>query len=112
MEYMDWEASAKIEDMVGKVFTRVSGRVYLVTGWVTAAGGAWNASIVSEYVSYQGHPLIARGLGALISESTSHGEYARLVACLLVMVAVVVLVNRLFWNRVYHVAETRYRFER
>lgn len=85
---------------------------YLVTGWVTAAGGAWNASIVSEYVFYQGHPLIARGLGALISESTSHGEYPRLVACLLVMVAVVVLVNRLFWSRVYHFAETRYRFER
>ena len=85
---------------------------YLVTGWVTAAGGAWNASIVSEYVSFGGTPLIARGLGAMISESTSQGNYPKLVGCLLVMVATVILINRLFWSRVYHFAETRFRFER
>jgi len=85
---------------------------YLITGWVTAAGGAWNASIVSEYIAYGKTQLIARGLGAMISESTSQGDYPRLVACLLMMVATVVLVNRGFWARIYHIAETRFRFER
>jgi NitT/TauT family transport system permease protein len=85
---------------------------YLVTGWVTAAGGAWNASIVSEYISYGGQPLIARGLGSMISESTSQGNYPRLVACLMVMVATVLLINRSLWRRVYAFAETRFRFER
>src|SRR5689334_24465263 len=34
----------------------------LVTGWVTAAGGAWNASIVSEYLTTNGDVHQTRGL--------------------------------------------------
>ena len=58
---------------------------YLVTGWVTAAGGAWNASIVAEYVTFKGQILETRGLGRQISEATLHGDFALLAASVLVM---------------------------
>ncbi len=37
---------------------------YLVTGWVTATGGAWNASIVSEYYVIGKETLATAGLGS------------------------------------------------
>ncbi len=55
---------------------------YLVTGWVTAAGGAWNASIVSEYVSFRGQVLAANGLGARISVAAASGDFAVLAAAI------------------------------
>jgi NitT/TauT family transport system permease protein len=85
---------------------------FLVTGWVTAAGGAWNASIVSEYLQYRGSTIQTVGLGAMISEATSSGNFHILAACLIAMIVTVVSINRLLWSRVYHLAETRYRFER
>jgi NitT/TauT family transport system permease protein len=36
----------------------------LLTGWITAMGGAWNASIVAEYMKYRGQTLTTTGLGA------------------------------------------------
>ena len=83
----------------------------LVTGWVTAAGGAWNASIVSEVLSYRGHELVARGLGADISQAAAHADFAQLAACLLVMVVVVVVLNRLIWAKLYTLVQTRYRLD-
>lgn len=83
----------------------------LVTGWVTAAGGAWNASIVAEYINYQGSTLETRGLGALISRSASKGDFAMLSACLVVMVVFVVLLNRYFWDRIYRVSQKRFRLD-
>ncbi|MBC7386192.1 MAG: ABC transporter permease subunit [Cryobacterium sp.] len=85
---------------------------FLVTGWVTAAGGAWNASIIAEYLQYRGSTLHTVGLGALISESTSSGNFHTLAACLIAMVVTVVSINRVVWSRVYQLAEKRYRFER
>ncbi|MFH1018207.1 MAG: ABC transporter permease subunit [Pseudomonadota bacterium] len=81
----------------------------LVTGWVTAAGGAWNASIVAESLSYNGTVQTTRGLGATISMAASRGDFALLAASIAVMVVVVILVNRLGWRRLYAVAQTRYR---
>jgi len=83
----------------------------LVTGWVTAAGGAWNASIVAELVSFNGRNLETRGLGALISQSASRGDFATLSACLVVMVIVVVVLNRFFWDRIYKISQTRFRLD-
>ncbi len=79
-----------------------------VTGGITAAGGAWNASIVAEVVSYGNHTLIAHGLGAYITQATTHGEFGKVLVGVLVMSLYVVGVNRLFWRRLYRVAETRY----
>jgi NitT/TauT family transport system permease protein len=81
---------------------------YLVTGWVTAAGGAWNASIVSEYVTFKGQQLAAWGLGAQISLATEKGDFALLGASTLVMSVMVVAFNRTVWRYCYRLAEERY----
>ena len=84
----------------------------LVTGWVTAAGGAWNASIVSEYVQSAGRIEKTRGLGALISTSASGGHFAMLAASVLTMALLVVGINRTFWKSLYHLAERRFSLGR
>ncbi len=81
---------------------------YLVTGWVTAAGGAWNASIVAEYVTFKGEALQAWGLGAQINQAAEHARFPLLAASVLVMAVVVVAFNRLVWRRFYHLAEQRF----
>lgn len=81
---------------------------YLVTGWVTAAGGAWNASIVSEYVTYRGGPEWTFGLGAQITRATEAANFALLAASTLVMSVVVVAFNRTVWRYCYRLAERRF----
>jgi NitT/TauT family transport system permease protein len=81
---------------------------YLVTGWVTAAGGAWNASIVAEAVQFGGTTLTADGLGATISLAPAAGHFAMLAACVLAMCVAVVGVNRVLWQPLYRVAEEKY----
>jgi NitT/TauT family transport system permease protein len=84
---------------------------YLVTGMVTASGGAWNASIVAEYFHFKGKTYTTPGLGATISQATDQGNFDLLLAATIVMAAAVVTVNRLVWRRMYTLAETRYRLE-
>jgi NitT/TauT family transport system permease protein len=79
-----------------------------VTGGITAAGGAWNASIVAEVVSYGSVTLTATGLGAYIAQATSTGDSPRILVGVLVMSLYVVGLNRLFWRRLYALAERRY----
>jgi NitT/TauT family transport system permease protein len=79
-----------------------------VTGGITAAGGAWNASIVAEVVSYGSTTLVATGLGAYIAEATSTGDKPRILVGVLVMSLYVVTLNRLFWRRLYALAQRRY----
>jgi len=67
---------------------------YLVTGWVTAAGGAWNASIVAEYVTFRGRVLATDGLGAQISLAAEHADFPRLAASVILMAIIVVSFNR------------------
>jgi NitT/TauT family transport system permease protein len=81
---------------------------YYVTGGITAAGGAWNASIVAEIVTYGKHHLVAGGLGAYIAQATAKGDFAEVLAGIVVMSFYVVVVNRLLWRPLYHLAETRY----
>jgi len=84
----------------------------LVTGLVTAAGGAWNASIVAEYIHYKNQIQTTMGLGALISEATAQGNYSLLAGSLLAMMIVVVGLNRLVWHQVYDWVDRRFKFER
>lgn len=79
-----------------------------VTGGITAAGGAWNASIVSEIVSYGRHTLTASGLGAYIAAATESGNTVRTIIGVAVMSVFVVAVNRLFWNPLQRMAERRF----
>jgi NitT/TauT family transport system permease protein len=84
---------------------------YLVTGLVTASGGAWNASIVAEYFHFKGQIYTTTGLGATISHATDSGDFHLLLAATIMMAATVVTVNRLVWRRMYSLAETRFRLE-
>ncbi|NEC88034.1 ABC transporter permease subunit [Streptomyces sp. SID12501] len=79
-----------------------------VTGGITASGGAWNASIVSEIVTFGGTTLTATGLGAYIAKATEAGDYPHLIAGVAVMSLYVVGINRLLWRRLYRLAEARY----
>jgi len=81
---------------------------FYVTGGITAAGGAWNASIVAEYVAYGKNPLTAHGLGAYITEASNHANFGEVLVGVIVMSVYVVIVNRLVWRPLYHLAETRY----
>jgi NitT/TauT family transport system permease protein len=84
---------------------------FLVTGFITASGGAWNASIVAEYVHFQGKTISTTGLGAVISKATDTGNFAVLLGATVVMAAMVVTINRLLWRRLYVLAATRYKLE-
>jgi NitT/TauT family transport system permease protein len=82
---------------------------YFVTGLVTAAGGAWNASIVAEYFRFQGRVMSTLGLGATISHASESGNFQLLLASTVVMAVVVVTINRLVWKRMYLLAQTRFQ---
>ncbi|MFF2073828.1 ABC transporter permease [Kitasatospora sp. NPDC058162] len=82
-----------------------------VTGGITASGGAWNASIVSEVVTFGGTTLTATGLGAYIARATERGDYPHLLAGVAVMSVYVVALNRLLWRRLYRLAERRYSLQ-
>jgi len=84
---------------------------YLVTGMLTASGGAWNASIVAEYFHFQGQTLAVRGLGAAISRATDSGNLPVLLAATIIMSVIVVTVNRTLWQRLYRLAATRFKLE-
>ena len=80
----------------------------LITGLITAAGGAWNAAIATEYVIVGSHAVHTVGLGAAIAEASQHHMYGALVASTMALSLLVVVVNRGFWRRLYRLAETRY----
>ena len=73
-----------------------------VTGGITAAGGAWNASIVAEIVSYHGATLTAVGLGASV------GDSGPILIGVIVMSFYVVAMNRVFWRRLYALSQRRF----
>jgi NitT/TauT family transport system permease protein len=84
---------------------------YLITGMVTASGGAWNASIVAEYFHFKGRTLSTLGLGAQISSASDAGNSDLLLLSTIVMAALVVCVNRALWRPLYRLAQTRYKLE-
>jgi NitT/TauT family transport system permease protein len=85
---------------------------FLVTGLITAAGGAWNASIVAETLLYKGETLATFGLGSLITKATHDGDFPLLTAGVLTMSFALVLLNRTVWRRLYRLAETRFALNR
>ena len=84
---------------------------YLVTGMVTASGGAWNATIVAEYFHFKGHIYTTTGLGATISQATDAGDFKMLIAATIVMAATVVTVIGWSGASSLFLAETRFRLE-
>ena len=84
---------------------------FLITGLITASGGAWNASIVAEYFQLKSRTLMTLGLGAQISAASNQANYAVLLAGTMIMALMVVTINRLVWRPLYHLAETKYRLD-
>jgi NitT/TauT family transport system permease protein len=84
---------------------------FLITGLITASGGAWNASIVAEYFQLKGQTLATLGLGAQISAASDRGNYPVLLTATMIMALMVVTINRLVWRPLYHLAETKYRLD-
>lgn len=81
---------------------------YLITGLITAAGGAWNASIVAEYVSFQSHVYTTFGIGSLIAQASTTGRFPLLLLATSSLAVVVVVINRLIWRPLYNRAAERY----
>jgi len=82
---------------------------YLITGIITAVGGAWNASIVSEYIQFQNQTINNPGLGSIITQASAKGQYPLLLAATVVLSILVVLTNRLVWHPLYRLAEEKYQ---
>lgn len=85
---------------------------HLVTGLITAAGGAWNASIVAEYVHFGGRTLVAPGLGSLITQASESANFALLAAGVLTMSLALIVINRNVWRRLYRIADERFSLNR
>jgi NitT/TauT family transport system permease protein len=88
---------------------------YLLTGLITAAGGAWNATIVAELTTVP-HKVgtdtvittyTAFGIGYLI-DIAGNTNYPLLAASAVSIAVFVVLFNRFVWKRIYRLAEDRY----
>ncbi len=82
---------------------------YLITGMVTASGGAWNASVFAEYSKLPDRTLTTLGLGAQIDQATDAGRFPILLLATILISLMVVSMNRLVWRRLYHLAETKYK---
>ncbi|MDX2256164.1 MAG: ABC transporter permease subunit [Pseudanabaenaceae cyanobacterium bins.39] len=82
---------------------------YLITGIITAVGGAWNASIAGEYIKFQGKLLTATGLGSTITQASDAGNFPLLLASTIVMSLLVVLTNRFVWRPLYQLAQQKYQ---
>ena len=84
---------------------------YLITRLITASGGAWNASILAEYFRFRGETFSLTGIGATISRATDAGDFPMLLAATGVISAMVIVINRLLWRRLYTLAATRFKLE-
>jgi NitT/TauT family transport system permease protein len=84
---------------------------YLITGMVTASGGAWNASIFAEYFTLHGRTLTTLGLGEQINAATANGQFPIILLGTILISIMVVTTNRLVWRPLYRLAETRYKLE-
>ena len=71
----------------------------LVTGWMSAAGGAWNASMLAEIVVTPKGIIHAGGIGAELTISAAEGNYSRLIAGVICIVVALILINILLWRQ-------------
>lgn len=84
---------------------------YYVTGAVTASGGAWNASIVAEWVRWGPRKLDGGGLGAYIARMTEAGDYPHIALGIVVMAALVIAMNTLLWRPLHGYAQRHMRLD-
>jgi NitT/TauT family transport system permease protein len=83
---------------------------FYVTGAITASGGAWNASIIAEYISWKGQHLTASGLGSYITTNTIEGNFPQLALGVIVMASWITLINIVFWRKIYQYAQSKFNY--
>ena len=83
---------------------------FYVTGAITASGGAWNASVVAEYITWKGQHLTASGLGSYITENTIQGNFPQLTLGVIVMASWITIINIVFWRKIYQYAQSRFNY--
>jgi NitT/TauT family transport system permease protein len=84
---------------------------YFITGAITASGGAWNASIVAEYVKWGETTLVAHGVGAYIESNTVAGDFPRIVLGIVMLSLFVTIFNRAIWRPLYRLSERKLRLD-
>jgi NitT/TauT family transport system permease protein len=84
---------------------------YYITGAITASGGAWNASIVAEFVQWGDTKVVAHGLGSYIAQTTAAGDFPKIILGIAVMSLFVTLFNRTLWRPMYAYAESKLRLD-
>ncbi len=84
---------------------------YYVTGAITAAGGAWNASIIAEVVHWGKTTIVATGLGAYITNQSTSGDFPRLALGIGIMCIYVLVINHILWRPLYRMASERFRLD-
>jgi NitT/TauT family transport system permease protein len=84
---------------------------FLVTGAITAAGGAWSTSIASEYLNYGGNAISAIGIGSIIAGSLACGNNNLMMAATLSLILAVVIINVTFWRKLYSIVEEKYHLD-
>jgi NitT/TauT family transport system permease protein len=82
---------------------------YLVTGLVTGAGGAWNATIMAELFTWNGKVVHATGVGALMKIANEQGDGVLVAWTVIMMCLVVMVVNILVWQPLYDFAIKRFQ---
>ena len=83
----------------------------LVLGWLTAAGGAWNASLVTEFLEFSDTVSTVSGIGADLRAALASGDQESFILSLFVLIILIVFLNRFFWGRLLQLTRTRYRLD-
>lgn len=84
---------------------------YIVTGIISAAGGAWNSAIAAEVIQWGSTTLSATGLGAFISVVTDAGKNPESALGCAAMCALVALCIIFVWQPLYRIAETKFKYD-
>lgn len=84
---------------------------YIVTGIISAAGGAWNSAIAAEVIQWGSTTLTATGLGAFISVVTDAGKNPESALGCAAMCALVALCIIFVWQPLYRIAETKFKYD-
>lgn len=80
----------------------------LLTGVITAVGGAWNTSIVAEAIEWKGQMIYAKGLGAYIMKASREADSQAVFLGVVVMCLYVFVINRMVWTPLYQWVEKKY----
>ncbi|MFT2795708.1 ABC transporter permease subunit [Serratia sp. N21D137] len=84
---------------------------YIVTGIISAAGGAWNSAIAAEVIQWGATTISTTGLGAFISVVTDAGKNPESALGCAAMCSLVALCVIFIWQPLYRVAETKFKYD-